>query len=194
MTVARSFHYGDVDGKFERAMRYGGLTPEARKRAQERARAARAKELAERRSRDRQAAYRLQEGVVETVLAEFSEAQRLEREQAARDAESRFLEIARQRYIPASVIGILCEVAALYKVPADLILDTRCRARRLTVARHAAAYTVRALNLGRSFPLIGRWFGQDHTTILAAVRAHARKHDLPQLTKMAPKQKNRRDQ
>lgn len=192
MTAKRSFHYGDVDGKFERAMRHGGLTAEARKRARRRAAAARAKELAERRSRDRIAAYRLQEEVVEAALTEFSEAMRKEREQAAREAESRFLDIARQREIPATVISILREVASLYRVPVDLLVERRCTQRKVTTARHAAAYTIRALNVGRSFPRIARWFGQDHTTILSAVRAHARKHDLPELTKLGPRIKRKK--
>lgn len=192
MTTKRSFHYGDVDGKFERAMRHGGLTVEARKRARQRAAAARANDLAERRSRDRIAAHRLQEEVVETALTEFSEALRMEREEAAQKAESRFMEMARQREIPGTVMSILREVATLYRVPVDLLLDTACRKRDLTIARHAAAYTIRALKLGRSFPRIARWFGQDHTTILSAVRAHARKHDLPELTKLGPRIKRKK--
>jgi hypothetical protein len=73
------------------------------------------------------------------------------------------------------VAHVLTAVAAEYDVDsADLTGGDHKRA--TTTARHAAMYLLR--DFGMSFPEIGRIFGRDHTTVMAACRRTAAKVDL----------------
>ena len=77
--------------------------------------------------------------------------------------------------MPERFQAIVREVAEERVVPVD-VLFTRQRRSGATEARRAAYAKVRATPLvtGRlpSYPQIGRWFGREHSTILAGVKAH----------------------
>lgn len=61
--------------------------------------------------------------------------------------------------------------------PAQILF--RRRLKPLVLARHEAMYEM-YMKTDFSLPMIGRKFGGlDHTTILAGVRAHAKRNDLP---------------
>jgi chromosomal replication initiator protein len=71
---------------------------------------------------------------------------------------------------PARVRAVVERVAADRKVPlADLL--GRSRRTAATEARQAAYAAVREAT-GASYPMIGRWFGRDHSTVLTGARAH----------------------
>lgn len=57
----------------------------------------------------------------------------------------------------------------------------RSRMRRIGHARQEFCYYARALT-GKSFPQIARVIGRDHTSVIHAVDAHAKRHGLPPLT------------
>lgn len=75
--------------------------------------------------------------------------------------------------MPPSVRAILISVAAAYALPVNVILSGD-RTQLVYRARQEAMQRVR-LEIkisGRrpSYPLIGRWFGRDHTSVIHACR------------------------
>lgn len=67
------------------------------------------------------------------------------------------------------VIRVIEEVSDHYGVSPEDILG-RSKKRRIVDARHAAMFVARTVT-GLSFPVLGRAFDRDHTTVLSAVRA-----------------------
>lgn len=70
---------------------------------------------------------------------------------------------------------MLREVAAEHKIPVETILGPS-RRKTACAARHDAMWRIRSLRWrGQgyhghpSYPQIGRWFGRDHTSVMAAV-------------------------
>ena len=49
-----------------------------------------------------------------------------------------------------------------------------CRRRPVVYARHRAMFICRR-HLGLSYPVIGRLFGRDHTTVMHGVREHGKR-------------------
>ena len=77
--------------------------------------------------------------------------------------------------LPDRVASIVLNVAAEHKIsPRDLLGDSRYRP--FVRARQEAMRACRAMEWCGgvpSFPVIGRWFGRDHTTIIHACRGMA---------------------
>lgn len=77
----------------------------------------------------------------------------------------------------ASIASIIRRVAAAHGLtPRDLMCDSRHP--RLVAARHEAMFEA-ARATRASYPVIGRVFGgRDHSTVISAIRKHARRHGL----------------
>ena len=68
---------------------------------------------------------------------------------------------------------IIAEVAEVYGLKPNQ-LTGKNRTKLIVHARQAAQWTIRD-ELGISLPAIGRFFDQDHTTVLHGIRAHERR-------------------
>ncbi len=77
-------------------------------------------------------------------------------------------------HIPPRVAAVIREVAEAHQVSVESLL-IKSRRHGLDAARAEAMWRVRALywpHMGRfrpSYPMIGRWFGRDHTSVINAV-------------------------
>ena len=60
-------------------------------------------------------------------------------------------------------------------------IKQKCRVSKLVRARHEAMYEARK-RTGKSFPILGRAFDRDHSTIMHGVNAHAERERLASLT------------
>jgi len=67
---------------------------------------------------------------------------------------------------------VIAQIAGEHGVPLDRVMG-RCRLARVSYARHHAMAVIR-WSSGLSFPEIGRYFGRDHTTVIAGVRRYER--------------------
>lgn len=95
--------------------------------------------------------------------------------------QDRTAKVMSNRRIPLWVREIIREVSAKHDIsPGEMISDSRRR--NVIVARNEAIYLVKSVKMALSSPVIGRWFGKDHTTILHCLSSHAAKYDLPKLT------------
>ena len=79
--------------------------------------------------------------------------------------------------VPPAVRAIKEQVAAEWRITlADL--DSRSRTDQIAHARHEAMFRIRNELAGKSFPWIGRQFGQpyfDHTSVRHGINGHARR-------------------
>ena len=77
---------------------------------------------------------------------------------------------------PQTMSQIVRDVAEAHSIPLDVLMG-REKGKALWRARNEAMWLVRQLRRdGKpawSYPAIGRFFGRDHTTIIANVRKHA---------------------
>lgn len=99
------------------------------------------------------------------------------------------------RQMPSAVASIVLEVSHKHLVRVGLILSDSKR-RHVTACRDEVAYRIKADNPARSYPLIGKWLGRDHTSVMHAVARHAHKQHLPPLgkTDVAATIERKRDQ
>lgn len=85
-----------------------------------------------------------------------------------------------QQDVPPRVRRIILMAALTHMVLPRSIID-HTRKPRADAARRAAMAQVRAeIIIGgkpASYPLIGRWFNRDHTTVLHNCQRHARTHN-----------------
>ena len=77
--------------------------------------------------------------------------------------------------LPLRVRFVLERIAALHRIPPQMMFEARRTARIMAARRHAWAEIGKLIKPdGRpiSSVQIGRWFGVDHTTVLYGVRQH----------------------
>jgi len=84
---------------------------------------------------------------------------------------------------PGWVKDIVAHVCKAHGVSISLLLGER-RSKAIVTARHEAFYLCRKAQgrLRPSLPIVGRWFGRDHTGIMHGVARHAALNGLPNLT------------
>lgn len=70
--------------------------------------------------------------------------------------------------MPPRIRAIVIDVAHVHGVPIDRMMSHE-RTRILARARWDVWRRIRSLDDPPSFPLIGRWFDRDHTTIIHGV-------------------------
>lgn len=83
--------------------------------------------------------------------------------------------------VPERVALIVKEVAAKHGVD-PLEIYQKCRRRVIVKARNEVYYRIKEARPELSFPVIGRWFKADHTTIMHGIAAHAHLTGEPSLT------------
>lgn len=84
---------------------------------------------------------------------------------------------------PPWVKDIVAEVCAEHGISISLLLGKR-KTKAVAMARHDAYYRTRKAD-GRnrpSLPMMGRWFGREHTAVMHGIARHAETHGLPNLT------------
>lgn len=93
------------------------------------------------------------------------------------------IERARRSVSPITPPRVLLarEVAAKHGITYEELFMAH-RRRRYVIARREYYYRA-AVELKHSYAQIGRFFGQDHTTVLHGVSAFAREHNLPHPSK-----------
>jgi chromosomal replication initiation ATPase DnaA len=83
--------------------------------------------------------------------------------------------------LPERVRLIVEETAEKHGVPPREILSSS-RNRQVVAARTEAIYRTKAAKPIASAPTIGKWFGRDHTSILAALSRYQARHGAPVLS------------
>jgi chromosomal replication initiation ATPase DnaA len=77
--------------------------------------------------------------------------------------------------LPLRVRFIVARVAALHRIPREMMFDARRTAPLMAARRHAWAELLELVKPDgqpTSSVQIGRWFGVDHSTVLRGVRQH----------------------
>lgn len=107
----------------------------------------------------------------------------LSRKQAAEETiRKQALSIMRKNGVPEWMRDlVLCAAQDHGVSPVDIVGKTRKRT--VVAARNQVWYTIRERNPSRyTWPMIGRWFGRDHTTVIYGVSKHAEEAGLRRLT------------
>lgn len=121
-------------------------------------------------------------GFSPSFVREVQERRNAERAAALVESERQeALRIMRRNGVPESVRAIVFEVTAAHGATAYQMM-TKARSRNVTEARAEIFYRCKQDRPERSFPMIGKWFGTDHTTVMHGVARHAMRAGLPQLS------------
>lgn len=115
-----------------------------------------------------------------------AEAKRIEEMDRAdkmrRDFQTQALKAMRTRLVPGWASQIITDAARRHGVQLFDVVARSVR-KEVVAARHEAMYLIKAAKPVLSCPMIGSWFGRDHTSVLYAITKYAIDNGLPKFSK-----------
>lgn len=112
-------------------------------------------------------------------------------EEIREDNRTRGLRVFRRRGMPDWARSIVDQASVRTSVGIDLIASDS-KIHRIVRARDEAIYRIREARPTVSAPLLGKWFGRDHTSVLYSIAAHSERTGAPALTTYALRRARKR--